>query len=58
VLVCTKQFEDDYNMITGSNYPIGFVTAIEGRKISLSNIGWGFHEGDLITPVHYQIKPL
>ncbi|HMH24556.1 MAG TPA: hypothetical protein VK563_22400, partial [Puia sp.] len=58
LLVCTKQFEDDYHTITGSNYPLGFVTAIAGRKISLSNIGWGFHEGDIITPVHYKIKPL
>lgn len=56
VLVCTHVFEDQGDGIIGSNYPIGFVTAIEGNRVSLSNVGWGFHTGDVIAPVHYSIK--
>lgn len=55
---CSKQFEDQYKAITGANYPVGYVTSVVGNKIYLSNIGVGFHDGDIIPALHYTIRPL
>lgn len=51
-------FGDQYTAIKGSNVPIGFVTSVVGDTVNLSNIGYLYHTGDVVTPVHYTIKVL
>jgi hypothetical protein len=58
IWVTSKRFEDQYPLITGCNYPVGFVTAIKRDTVFLQNVGVGIHNGDSFTIVDCKIKGL
>lgn len=57
LLVCnSKRYEDQNNSLVGSNYTLGYVTAVVGDTVKLRNMGVGIHEGEWQAPVYYIIK--